>query len=215
MTFVREHLLATSIAMSVVALLADSPPAIAQPSGRPVEASVGVAAMRLSELDETNVGIRGAVDVHIARAFAIEGALTWFPGAWNSSTSVLDGQKRLLGFAGVKAVAVTTSRVELFGRGGVGFLSFASQEGTTPSCPSQIVTTTLACGLAIGYTAFTTEIGGGASIALDAHGRLRVRVDAADLLVRYGSVVARSNGRATDGFFSHNILTSASVGWRF
>ena len=126
---------------------------------------------------------------------------------------MLDGQRRLLGVFGVKA-SITQSRAELFARGGIGFLSFSTQEEPT-ACPSQIVTATLACGLAIGYTAFTTELGGGVSIGLDHEGRLRLRVDAADLLVRYGSVVARSNGRPTDGFFSHNLLTSAVVTWRF
>ena len=213
MTAAREYLTAASIVMGAIALFAASSPAHAQTAGRPVEANVGLATMRLSELDERNVGVHGTVDVHVARAVAIDAALTWFPGTWNASRSVLDGQGRLLGFVGVKAAAARP-RVELSGRVGLGFLSFSTQEAPT-SCPSQIVTTTLACGLAIGYTAFTTELGGGSSIALDAGGRVRLRVDAGDLLVRYGSVVARSNGQPTSGFFSHNFLLSTGIGWRF
>jgi len=203
----REYLTAASIVIGAIA------PAHAQTAGRPVEANVGFATMHLSELDDRNVGVRGTVDVHVARAVAIDGALTWFPGTWNASRSVLDGQGRLLGFVGLKAAAAQP-RVDLSGRVGIGFLSFSTQEGPT-SCPSQIVTITLACGLAIGYTAFTSELGGGASIALQPEGRLRLRVDAADLLVRYGSVVARSNGQPASGFFTHNLLLSTGIGWRF
>jgi hypothetical protein len=206
--------LATSIALSVIALVAVPLPAAAQTPGRPIEVSGGVAAMQLSELDHTNVGLRGTVDWSFARLFAIDGALTWFPGGSNSPTSVLAGQQRLLGAIGVKAAA-TQSRLELYGRGGIGFLSFSTQEQQPPPCRSQIITVTLQCGLAVGYTAFTTEIGGGATIGLTSGGRPRIRIDAADVIVRYGSVVARTDGRPASAFYSHNFLLSTGVSWRF
>ena len=49
----------------------------------------------------------------------------------------------------------------------------------------------------------------------DNDGRLRLRFDIGDLLVRYNLAALRPNGESTDGFVGHNFLTSIGVDWRF
>jgi len=42
-----------------------------------------------------------------------------------------------------------------------------------------------------------------------------LRFEIHDVIVRYGSVVARTDGRPASAFYSHNFLLSTGVSWRF
>ena len=200
-----------SIAASALAGLVSVSPVAAQTFDRPLELSGEVATLRLSEFKITSVGTAVNVAWHVAPALAVDGALIWFPGGWQSGTGTLASQERLLGLLGVNT-GLPLGPVELRWRARAGFLNFGD-EGPI-ACPA-IFPPTLECQLAPGYMAFATDLGGGVNIRLDYAGRTRLRVDAGDLLVRYGVNALRPRGQITDGFVSHNLLMSAGLGLRF
>jgi hypothetical protein len=102
--------------------------------------------------------------------------------------------------------------VEFFARGRVGFLRFGEEDSVV--CIA-IFPVPLGCRLATGYTALASDFGGGADIGLGSNGRLRVHIEAADLLLRYALEALRPRGEITDGFVGHNPLISIGLGWRF
>lgn len=186
-----------------------SPPAAAQNSG--VEAGGRVSVLRLSEFENTGVGVGTFLIWPLTSVVAIDGAFTWFPGARDVNGNAFESQHRTLGLVGVRA-SVRYGDVELFGRGRVGFLSFVEQDSAV--CIA-IVPTPLDCRLARGYTALASDLGGGASIGLGRSGRLRLHIDAGNLVVRYALEAFRPSGEITDGLVSHNLLVGIGLGWRF
>ena len=189
----------TSLIVVWTSLTLGSSPAEAQNSG--VETGGHVSILRLSELETTDVGVGADVIWPIASGVAVDGAFTWFPA---------EGGDRALGLIGVRAI-VGSEGVELFARGRAGFLRFGEQG---PTVCIAIFPPPLSCRLAAGYTAFASHFGAGASVALGSPGRLRVHIEAGDLLVRYGVQSFRPGG-VSDGFVSHNLLVSVGLGWRF
>jgi hypothetical protein len=182
-------------------------PAAAQSVGVEVGGHIGI--LRLSELETTEVGVGVHAIAPLSRRVAIDGALTWFPG---SSDPGLNRQGRTLGLAGVRAM-LGRGNVDLFARGRAGYLRFGDQGSVV--CIA-IFPPPLSCRLAAGYTAFAADFGGGASIGLGSSGRLRVHIDAGDLLVRYSVETFRpAEGAITEGFVGHNPLVSVGLGWRF
>ena len=161
------------------------------------------------------MGVGGIIDWNVTPEFAIESSLAWFPRS-NSSPGLLEGQGRLAGLIGGKA-GRAFGRVTLFGRAHGGFLSFSTIEPVRPlSCVNGLlVPPTLECRLAVHYTALTINFGGGGSIGLDQDGRVRLRVNVSDLMVRYNFASLASDGQIRDGFWSNNLLFSAGVAWRF
>jgi hypothetical protein len=127
------------------------------------------------------------------------------------AAAVLKNQHRALGLIGVRAM-VGSEGVELFARGRGGFLRFGEQG---PTVCIAIFPPPLSCRLSAGYTAFASHFGAGASVTLGSSGRLRVHIEAGDLLVRYGVQSFRPSGEINDGFVSHNLLVSVGLGWRF
>jgi hypothetical protein len=190
-------------------------PAAAQPSSLPFEITGEAPVLNLSELQITNRGVGGILDWNVTHHWAIESSLDWFPGGWNSGPGSLEGQGRLAGLLGVKG-GQPIGRVTIFGRAHAGFLSFSTIEPVLPSpCSSTLVfPPLLECRLASGYTALTLNFGGGGSVALDQNGRVRLRVNVSDLIVRYGFVSERAEGQAP-AFYSNNLLLSVGLGWRF
>jgi hypothetical protein len=212
MSSVRSmRVLVAAVVFSALTALVGLSPAAAQTSDRSFELSGEVTTLRLSELGVTNVGVGADAAWRVAPALLVDGALTWFPGNGHLGADPLAGQRRLLGLIGVKS-GIALDRVELLGHVRAGFLDFF-EEGPIP-CPA-IFPVPLECQLAQGYTAFAADFGGSASVSLDAARRLRLHVDAGDLVVRYGLNAFRSGGAITDGFVSHNLLMSAGLGWRF
>jgi hypothetical protein len=181
-------------------------PAAAQNVGVEIGGHVGI--LRVSELDTTDVGVGVHAIAPLSRRVAIDGALTWFPG---SSDEGLNRQGRTLGLAGVRAT-IGRGNVDLFARGRAGYLRFGDQGSVV--CIA-IFPPPLSCRLAAGYTAFAADFGGGASIGLGTSGRLRLHIDAGDLLVRYAVEAFRPDGPSTEGFVGHNPLMSVGLGWRF
>jgi hypothetical protein len=195
------------------------PAAAAQQSNLPFEITGEIPVLSLSELQVTNVGVGGIIDWNVTPEFAIESSLDWFPRS-NSSPIPLEGQGRLAGLLGVKA-GRPVGRATLFGRAHLGFLRFTSIESSEPNrpfpCLALVVPATLECRLAIGYTALTINVGAGGSIGLNQDGRVRLRVDVGDLIVRYASFGSFGpTGQINfDRIYSNNLLFSAGVGWRF
>jgi hypothetical protein len=184
-------------------------PAAAQNTGIQVGGQVSI--LRLSELDTTDVGVGAQIVGPLTPVVAIDGALTWIPGARDVDVDALESQHRTLGLIGLRATAVN-GNVQFFARGRVGFLRFGEQDAVV--CIA-IFPTPLGCRLAAGYSAFAADFGGGASIGLASSGHLRVNIEAGDLLVRYGLEALRPRGEVTDGFVGHNPLVSVGLGWQF
>jgi hypothetical protein len=172
----------------------------ASAQSRRIETGAHVSVLRVSEVDATDAGVGGYSAWFLTPDFAIDGALTWFPD-----------ESRVLGLAGVQPV-VGYRNVELFAQARAGFLRFVAQDSVV--CIA-VVPAPLACQLAAGYTALAADFGGGASFGVTGTPRLRIHVEASDLLVRYGLEVRRPSGEITHAFVSHNPLISVSVGWRF
>jgi hypothetical protein len=150
---------------------------------------------------------------NIVPGVAIDGIVSYFPDSWwtNSSSSLIT-QNLLLALGGVKP-GYTMGRYEFFGRARAGVLDFMKQND--PFACAAIFPAPLQCQLTAGYAAFAMDFGGGADIGLGEDGRLRVHADVGDLIVRYGQDSTRPNGTTTTGFYGHNLLFTASLGWRF
>jgi len=105
--------------------------------------------------------------------------------------------------------------VDLFARVRPGALAFAGQDQVVCIL---IFPPPLSCQVLAGYTAFVTDVGGGARLNL-AGDRVQVTIDAGDLLVRYSrpeSFRLESDlGEIKKSTVSHNLLFSAGINWRF
>lgn len=202
----------TAAAFGCATLLMGSSPAHAQASGTRLEIGGQATALRLSEFDFTDFGTGLDVERPVRRGLTIAGSLTVFPGDRQLSrpNEFLD-RSRVLGLVGLRG-GPRFGRVEPYAHARAGFLRFS---GGGPVACILIFPTPLACRLAAGYTTFTAEIGGGANIGLRSSGRLRLRLEASDLLVRYGLQATRRSGETTDGFVDHNPLITIGLGWRF
>jgi len=206
-----SHLLrmVASLMALCVATAIGSSTAAAQ--NRHVEVGGHVSILRVSEFDVTDVGVGASVVWPLTPVVAIDGAFTWFPGAGDGEADQFENQHRTLGLVGLRA-AITHRDVELFARARAGLLRFGDQGSVV--CIA-IVPVPLGCQLAAGYTAFAAGFGAGVSVGLAPAGRLRVRIEAGDLLVRYGLDAERAQGQITEGFLSHNPLVTIGLGWRF
>ncbi len=214
-----------------VLLAVGSSPAAAQK----LEVGGHYSGLRLSEFDTTDLGRRHDIGIGfdvtgspIGR-LALDGGLTVFAGDLQlRRVDEFWHRSRLLGLMGLRGEH-TVGHLEAYARGRVGFLHFwggddvprgdretrmigliSDQVFCTP-----IVPTPLGCRLAAGYTAFAADLGAGVSVALNPRSRVRLRLEASDLLVRYNLEATRPSGEITDGFTSHNLLVTIGIGWRF
>jgi hypothetical protein len=199
------------LTLTIAALFASSAPALAQAHDRNVEIGGHITALRLSEFDVTDAGVGVSAAWRVSPVVALDGAFTWFPGNNGGVGVRLDRQERVMGLAGVRS-AVGRGAIEVSGRARAGFFRFSSIDGA--ACVAiTIVPLPLDCQIATGYTAFATDLGGG--VGIDIAGRGQLRVEAGDLIVRYGQEAYRSNMELSDGFISHNLQVSAGLMWRF
>jgi len=207
--------LASFVVVGLLAVSAASSPAAAQ-TDQAFRVSGEFTTLHLSEFDVTTSGLGARAAWRLLPALAIDGAFSWFPRNWqtggNAANVILSNQSKIMALGGVTS-GVAVGNVELFGRARAGVLDFMREDA--PFACLTIFPATLDCQLASGYTAFAFDFGGGATVALDQDGRLRLRLEAGDLMVRYGLDAIRPGGVITTGFYGHNLLLSASVGWRF
>jgi hypothetical protein len=179
---------------------------------RRFEAGAQITTLRLGEFDTTDIGVGVQAGWRLGPVLTIDGALTFFPRNGEDGAARIDGQRKVLGVAGVR-LGGQAGPVELFARARPGFLAFAAQDFV--ACIA-IFPTPLECQVLAGETTFVTEIGGGIRVALGGARRAYLSVDVGDLLVRYGFEALRPNGETTeDGFVSHNLVAGVGVGWRF
>ena len=170
--------------------------------------------LHLTEFNSTTAGAGLNAKWNIVPGLAVDGVVSYFPQSWqtNTSTGSFIGQNLLLALGGVKP-GVTFGRYEFFGRARAGVLDYLQQND--PFACLAIFPTPLQCQLAAGYAAFAMDFGGGVDIGLSEDGRLRVHAEVGDLMVRYGQESTRPDGAITTGFYGHNLLFTASLGWRF
>jgi len=202
------RIVASLMALRVATTIGSS---TAAAQNRHAEIGGHVSILRVSEFDVTDVGVGASVVWPLTPLVAIDGAFTWFPSEGDREADEFENQHRTLGLVGLRA-AVAHRDVELFARARAGFLRFGALGSV--GCIA-IFPPPLACQVAAGYTAFAAELGGGASIGLAPDGRLRLSIEAGDLLVRYGLDAYRAQGQLTEGFVSHNPLVTIGLGWRF
>jgi hypothetical protein len=205
------HRLSSVLAICVIVIILDATASAAQTAERPVEIGGQLSILRISEFEITDVGIGMDAAWHLTPQLTIDGTLAWFPGETEFEIDSIASQHRVLGLVGARS-GITRGRFDVYGRGRVGFLRFGEQDSVICTL---IFPATLGCRLASGYTALAVDLGGGISTRLNNDGRLRLRFDIGDLLVRYHLAALRPNGESTDGFVGHNLLTSIGVDWRF
>jgi hypothetical protein len=188
-----------------------STPALAQTSNGNMELGAHVAVLRISEFDITDAGVGLNATFRATPILSVDGSLTWFPGNDDSTGRRVASQQRSLGLVGARW-GIRRGAIELTGRVRAGFLRFSPVDQA--ACIAiNAVPRPLECQIATGYTAFATDIGGG--VLVTAGDRVRVRVDAGDLTVRYGEEARRPNGNPTEGLTSHNLQVGAGLIWRF
>jgi hypothetical protein len=187
-------------------------PALAQET-KPIELGAQVTSLRLGEFDTTDLGVGVQGAWRLSPLFAIDGALSVFPPGDQPFTARVDNQGRLLGLVGVRS-GVRHGPLELFGRVRPGFLRFAEQDRVVCIL---IAPQPLSCLVLGGYTAFATDIGGGARFNFLAD-RMQVTFDIGDLLVRYSPEAFRRDrdlGEIKERLVGHSLLFSAGLNWRF
>lgn len=190
--------------------LAGARPAAAQDQGA-FEFGGQLSTLRLGEFDAGDIGIGVNGAWRVTPLLAVEGALSWFPGG-DADEDRVKGQQKVLGLAGVRA-GIQRGPLELFARTRPGFLHFSGEDNVPCIL---IFPVPLECQVLAGKTAFVTELGVGAHVAVGPSQRMFVSFDVGDLLVRYGSESLRPNGEVSeDGFVSHNLVANVGVGWRF
>ena len=195
---------------SLIVAIAGVSPAFAQARHGGLEVGAHVSTLQLSEFDITDTGVGVTATWRVVPAIAVDGALTAFPGDRDFVGDRIASQRRTLGVVGARS-GIRRGPIELFGRARAGVLHFAAQESAVCVAIS-VFPTPLGCQLATGYTALAVDLGGGMTVGA---GRLHLRFDAGDLVVRYGLKTFRPSGKLTDGFSSHNLQASAGLGWRF
>src|SRR5262245_42832533 len=199
------------LAVGVVILLGCGNASLrAQSSDKSIDVGGHFSVLHLSEFDATNTGIGLNTAWQVGRHVALGGSVTWFNGDASAPLAErIAKQSRTLGLAGAR-YGVRSGLVDVFARAHAGVLRFAA---LGPSVCVAIAPAPLECQLAAGYTAFATDLGGG--VALNAAEHLQFRVEAGDLLVRYGMDASRTSGEPSGAFTSHNLQVTSAIAWRF
>jgi hypothetical protein len=169
--------------------------------------------LQLGEFDATDIGAGVQAAWRLTPAIAIDGTFAWVAGGDEISSSLFENQQRVLGLAGLRA-GISLGRAEIFGRARPGFLRFNHQDSAVCIAIAAFPLP-LGCQLATGYTAVVFDAGAGARVGLDRARRTYLRLDAGDLMIRYGLEAYRPNGQMTDGFVGHNFVFSIGVGRTF
>jgi hypothetical protein len=170
------------------------------------DAGAHIAVARSSEFDDTDTGVGGWFSWHPIALVGAEAEMTVYPASFPNANGF--SRSRLEGLFGV-TVGPRLGRVRPFARFRPGFLAFRGQ----PVVCILIFPPPLSCELATGRTLFAMDVGGG--VELFPTGRMVIRADVGDRVVKYPGPSFR-NGRATqESFYSHDFRLSAGAGVRF
>lgn len=180
----------------------------AEGQDRPAEASVQAVATRLSEFEETSVGVSARISYRMGSWVAADAELGLFPGDLGDPPFSASRTEGLLG------VRVGPQREwgGVFAAVRPGFVRFA--EAPEPIACILIFPPPLSCALAAGRTVFALTFGGG--VEAFAGERTVFRVEVGDQLLRYpGPVLGKEDAVIDEHLSSHNLRLTASVGLRF
>jgi hypothetical protein len=170
------------------------------------DAGAHVASARSSEFDHADTGVGGRFAWHPVDLIGAEAEMTFYPGDFPSPGAF--SRSRIEGLFGV-TIGPRLARVRPFAKLRPGFLTFRGQ----PVVCILIFPPPLSCVLAGGRTVFALDAGGG--VELFPAGRLLVRLDAGDRLLKYPGPSFRSGRVAEGSFFSHDFRFSVGAGVRF
>jgi hypothetical protein len=169
------------------------------------EVGAHIAVAHSSEFDATDTGIGGRFSWHPSALVGTEAEMTVYPASFPNANGF--SRSRIEGLFGV-TVGPRLNRARPFVRLRPGFLAFRGQ----PVVCILIFPPPLSCQLG-GRTQFVLDGGGG--VELFPTGRMVIRVDVGDRVIKYPGPSFR-NGRATqDSFYSHDFRLSAGAGMRF
>ncbi len=190
-----------------LALLASAPAVEAE---RRTDASVQIVTTRLSEIDETDIGVGVRVSHRLTRWLAADGDLSYFPpdlGDPAFSSSRLEGR---LGLRVGPRLGRTGGYVALDG----GFVRFAGAPAPVACILALIYPPPLECALASGATIPAVSFSLGAEAF--PRDRIVVRLELGDELLRYPGPASRPGRAASEGdFWTANPRLSLGVGVRF
>ena len=197
---------ASAVLLGLLAVVAR--PAQAQTPDRRGDVSVQVAVRSLNEFDETETAFGARLSYRLSRWLAADGEVNSFPGDVGAAPF---SRARREGLAGVRGGPhLGRTGVYLALRGGAVRFS----EAPAPFACIAIFPPPLVCTLADGETVPTVQLTGGFEVF--PRDRIVVRVEAGDQLLRFsGPVFTADREVRENGFWSHNIKATASVGLRF
>jgi len=165
-----------------------------------------VAVARSSEFDTTDTGVGGRFSWHPISLVGVEAEMTVYPASFPNANGF--SSSRIEGLFGA-TVGPRLGGFRPFASLRPGFLTFRGK----PVVCILIFPPPLSCELATGRTLFVMDVGGG--VELFPAGRLVIRGDVGDRVVKYPGPSFR-NGQATqDSFYSHDFRVSAGAGVRF
>jgi hypothetical protein len=196
----------TGLAMLVLLLVPVT--SIAQATDRRYAAVVQVAAARSGAFDEMDFGVGAVLSARARDWLAVDGALTFYPSHYPDAPAF--SRSRVEGLFGA-TLGPTLGRVRPFGRLRPGFLTL--RDAPRPFACITIFPPPLACALAGGDTLLALDVGGGVEVS--ATGRLLIRLDIGDRMVRFDGPVIENRRVRQDAFFGHDLRVSAGAGWRF
>jgi hypothetical protein len=165
-----------------------------------------VAVTRSSEFDATDTGVGGWLAWHPSALVGAEAELTFYPASFPNENGF--SSSRIEGLFGV-TVGPRLARVRPFARFRPGFLTFRGQ----PVVCILIFPPPLSCELAAGRTVFAIDVGGG--VEFFPTGRMVIRADVGDRVVKYPGPSFRNGRTSQDSFYSHDFRVSAGAGVRF
>lgn len=179
-------------------------PVAAQPRA---EVAAQFVAARSSELDTTDKGLGIRLTWMPSAAIGVDAEINFFPSDIGGRLPFT--RSRTEGLFGVTA-GPRLGNVRPFAKLRPGFLNFRGQ----PTVCILIFPPPLSCQLAGGRTVFALDAGGG--VELFTGGRIAIRVDAGDRMLKYPGPSFRNGGVVSqDDFYSHDFRFSAGAGVRF
>ncbi len=169
-----------------------------------------VASVSGGEFDGSDTGYGGRLSWNPIALIGLEGEVTFYPGDYPDPVAFSAGRTEY--FFGV-TIGPKIGPVRPFLRARVGGLDL--QAAPRPFACLAIYPPQLSCSLAAGETLTAYDIGGGLEVFPS--GRLFLRVDVGDRILKYPGPATRPHGgmMTTDGFYGNEFRIAAGAGLRF